>query len=73
MNGNPQTYEVEVDQFLVDRNDLSLVGRIAAVATGRWPKVLLHKVECPCCGKVTFHRAVEKNGRRSYRDGNPGR
>lgn len=70
MNSNQRTYQVEVDQFLVDRNDLSWVGRLAAVATGRWPKVLLHKMECPCCGKVTFHRAVQKNGERSKRDVN---
>lgn len=53
-----QIYSVSVDQFQVDRNNLGLFERLIAVMRGRWPKVWLHKMECPCCGKVTFHRAV---------------
>ncbi len=60
MASDQRSYQIQVDKFLVDRNNLGWVGRLAAAVTGRWPKVLLHKIECPCCGKVTFHRAVQK-------------
>lgn len=55
-----QTYTVSVDQFQVDRNNLGWMERTVAAIRGRWPKVWLHKIECPCCGKVTFHRAVRR-------------
>lgn len=57
----PQTYAVGVGEFLVDRRNLGLAERITAVVTGHYPKVRLHKIECPCCGKVTFHRAVQRS------------
>ena len=59
-----QTYRISVDQLLVDRNDLGLFGRFAATLAGKWPKERLHKIECPCCGKVTFHRASEQPRRK---------
>jgi hypothetical protein len=61
MANDQPTYQVKVDRLLVDRNNLGWVGRFAAAINGRWPKVLLHKMECPCCGKVTFHRAIQKD------------
>jgi hypothetical protein len=60
MASDQRTYQVRVDHMLVDRNNLGLVGRLAAACRGRWPKVILHKIECPCCGKLTFHRAVQR-------------
>jgi hypothetical protein len=61
MASDQRTYQVRVDHMLVDRNNLGLAGRLAAAIRGRWPKVMLHKIECPCCGKLTFHRAVQKH------------
>ena len=60
MSSDQRTYQVKVDQLLVDRNNLSWVERLAAVLNGKYPKVLLHKIECPCCGKPTFHRALQQ-------------
>jgi hypothetical protein len=60
MSSDQPSYQVQVDQLLVNRNNLGLVERLAAILRNRWPKVLLHKIECPCCGKLTFHRAIQK-------------
>jgi hypothetical protein len=62
MSSDQPTYQVSVDQYLVERNDLRMIERLAALTIGKWPKVWLHSIECPCCGKVTFHRAVHKKG-----------
>lgn len=63
MASEQKTYPITVDSFLVDRNDLGPFGRFAALLVGKWPKVWLHKIECPCCGKVTFHRSVGEQRR----------
>lgn len=61
MASDQQTYAIGVDEFFVDRRNLGLIERVTAVVNGKWPKVKLHKIECPCCRKVTFHRAVQRN------------
>ena len=61
MDSDQRTYQVSVEALRVDRNDLGPLERVAAVVNGRWPKVLLHKIACPCCGKTTFHRPGTKS------------